>query len=256
LIELLVVVAIIALLASILLPALTQIKERAHNIICYNNLRQLAIAHNTYTINNKGRFPYSPGGEGSGSYNYVRWGGIRWYKGYIVTYIDQIWGVEGWANNICRPPGKYLTDYHVFYCPGAVSHGLYGDPDVLFKAGGDHRQNRLGYWPFMGGRAVDNTLPARPQTRYKPLTVSAHPNCWLFPDKYTRSGDYIDPRYAAHKLGEYNNVTCPYNVVHIDGHAGSHQFDPTKRLGQNNQWTGPWPWLWPYPHFDTDDDKK
>lgn len=56
--ELLVVVAVIGILASLLLPALSRAKETARTISCLNNLRQLGAAAMTYAVDNRGNLPF------------------------------------------------------------------------------------------------------------------------------------------------------------------------------------------------------
>ena len=59
LVELLVVIGIIALLISVLLPALTKARRAARTSACMSNIRQLCMAEIQYVQDNKGRFsPY------------------------------------------------------------------------------------------------------------------------------------------------------------------------------------------------------
>jgi prepilin-type N-terminal cleavage/methylation domain-containing protein/prepilin-type processing-associated H-X9-DG protein len=53
LIEMLVTISIIALLVSILLPALRNAREASQQVQCGSNLRQIQIAHATYTADNR-----------------------------------------------------------------------------------------------------------------------------------------------------------------------------------------------------------
>ncbi len=80
LIELLVVVAVIALLASLLLPALSLARDKAQGAVCRGNLRSLGQAMQMYGLD-AGRFP--PAWQGT----QVRWMDL------IKPFIDKKSGV-------------------------------------------------------------------------------------------------------------------------------------------------------------------
>lgn len=61
LVELLTVIAVIAILSSLLLPALARAKARAQGILCLNNNRQLALACLMYASDHNDRLPYNLG---------------------------------------------------------------------------------------------------------------------------------------------------------------------------------------------------
>jgi prepilin-type N-terminal cleavage/methylation domain-containing protein/prepilin-type processing-associated H-X9-DG protein len=58
LVELLVVIGIIAVLISVLLPALSKARGRAQTVSCASNLRQIVQACVNYTVESKGSYPW------------------------------------------------------------------------------------------------------------------------------------------------------------------------------------------------------
>ncbi len=65
LLELLLVIAVIALLAALLLPSLARAKEQARRIQCVNNLKQIVIAFRVFSLERESYFPWhSLPGEG------------------------------------------------------------------------------------------------------------------------------------------------------------------------------------------------
>jgi len=82
LIELLIVIAIIAILAGMLLPALAKVRDQARSIQCLNQQKQLATAHIAYTEDNRSYF--APNGLAAD------WSGMnpRWWQNpYLFSYL-------------------------------------------------------------------------------------------------------------------------------------------------------------------------
>lgn len=80
LVELLVVIAVIAIMAALLLPALARAKSKARTVICMNNKHQLALALRLYADDFRGYLPINDGDYGSSPTLSANWvfGWMRW----------------------------------------------------------------------------------------------------------------------------------------------------------------------------------
>ena len=81
LIELLVVISIIALLLSILMPALSKVKQQAMQIVCMSNVKSLTTACMTYSLDNESCLPMSGSRDSDGymwgQYPYAPYAEVR-----------------------------------------------------------------------------------------------------------------------------------------------------------------------------------
>ena len=112
LIELLVVISIIALLISILLPALQQAREAARTLSCAAGLKQVQLGLLMYTQDNGGSLPYSYTFEGSD----IAWGALIAAKGQYIPSADIFWcashdpsfkasgSLDGWYSYLMENP--------------------------------------------------------------------------------------------------------------------------------------------------------
>ncbi len=112
LIELLVVIGIIAILASLLLPALSSAKARAHGIRCQNNLKQLALTWTLYADDNGDRLV--PNGFGTPE----SLGDNRLWVLGATHQQPQAWtNVDYLLNPKFAAFANYLTTPAIYKCP-------------------------------------------------------------------------------------------------------------------------------------------
>ena len=165
LIELLVVIAIIALLMSILMPALSKVREQSRTVGCLGNMRQWGIVCTMYAQANDGKL-WSGIGDSSWWWLYQLPEEVRcwkenktWFCPTATKPIRDEHGVTVATLNIFNAWGIY-TDAYAGYSAGhlgvAGSYGLNG----FFLTGGLMKNDQgRSFWGTLTNVKAPNTVP-------------------------------------------------------------------------------------------------
>ncbi len=116
LIELLVVISIIALLISILLPALSRSRDVARTSRCKVNLRQLGIGSMAYATDHSGVLPRHRSDKSGASGDPV----LPW-RTYGVCFAAGTWHENKVLNIAILYDKQYVDQGEIFYCPSQES---------------------------------------------------------------------------------------------------------------------------------------
>lgn len=99
--ELLIVIAIIAILASLLLPVLNKAREKAKEIKCTSNLKQISLLFGLYLNESNEYYPFKK--------NYEKPGFPHWLETFALIYPEA--GIDaGKANSIIMCPSALVWD--------------------------------------------------------------------------------------------------------------------------------------------------
>lgn len=209
LIELLLVVAIIAILASMLLPALSRARSSARVSACMSNIKQLGMGTNFYCNDNNDYL--MPG-------NQIAYTADTLHKLWPVLIFEYSTGQDvKWANAATYTVAKDLKKTP-FSCPEADSGSRSIRTDVGYYANGNFGLiNNNALWR----KISNNRTPSK--TVY---LVEGGLSDWTHHDR--QNGQHASMRHFMHPSRAMDKVQVSYgrgNVWFLDGHVETKGFE-------------------------------
>lgn len=220
-VELMVVVAIIGILATLLLPPLGRAKSRGQSIYCLNNLRQLGLSLHMYAGDNDDALPYNMGSEGTRR---------TVAAGTFLNWVNNVmtWELDSDNTNTALLAkgglGPYLTGgTSIFRCP--ADHVLSG---VQIAAGWSGRVRSVSMNAMLGNAGeflAGNVNTNNPGYRqfFRMSDVPQPSQIFAFVEEHPDSinDGYFINRYYSH---EWMDLPASYhnggaNFAFADGHS-------------------------------------
>lgn len=184
LIELLIVVAIIAILAALLLPALNKARDKACSTHCVNNLKQFGTVSSLYLADYSG---YLPGNYSYNSGDYVRTRDC-WYLVYCPYFGRSNRSL--WAQVIPKCTSPAATEENTNPASGGTSGLTYGAsyPTHLIKP---DRWKRLASVPYMADTKGPNNFSFVGYGNVSGAQESSYPAKAISSLRHSRSGNVL-----------------------------------------------------------------
>ena len=205
LVELLVVIGIIALLISVLLPALSKARKAANTIACASNLRQIVQAMMVYASQNNNYIPGGPNTSGAFLFDPTPQNGApvfdAQYSDAFCPGISQDWD---WQAPIAKVMGASFNEagdltsrFQRFHF--LMHFGVFTCPENQFLA--TEYQTDSNFWGGFGGAYVD----------VMPSYVLAEDFLLLPLPKGAK--DTVPIRYGDFEGGNYHDFILPSNYA-------------------------------------------